>query len=63
VWVPNWSSTSYDLGIFVYQSTEPITTSDARLGWRRGGRERVEQCCLVQCPVRPMVVEVRDVLG
>jgi hypothetical protein len=63
LWMPNWSSTSCDLGIFVNQSTEPIATSDAKLGGRREGRERVEWCCLVQCPVRPMVVEVRDVLG
>jgi transposase-like protein len=32
VWVPNWSSTSGDLGVFVDQSPEPIATSDARLG-------------------------------
>jgi hypothetical protein len=27
LWVPNWSSASCDLGIFVDQSTEPIATS------------------------------------
>jgi putative transposase len=37
LWVPNWSSTSCDLGVFVYQSTEPIASSDARLGSRGGG--------------------------
>jgi hypothetical protein len=37
LWVPNWSSTSCDLGVFVYQSTEPIASSDARLGRRRRG--------------------------
>jgi hypothetical protein len=37
LWVPNWSSTSCDLGVFVDQSTEPIATSDARLGRRGGG--------------------------
>jgi hypothetical protein len=42
--VPNWSSTSGDLGIFVYQSLEPIVTSDAKLegdagrsGWSGAG--------------------------
>jgi hypothetical protein len=35
VWVPNWSSTSCDLGIFVYQPAEQIATSKAKLGWRR----------------------------
>jgi hypothetical protein len=63
VWVPNWSSTSCGLGIFVYQSTEPIATSDAKLGRRRGGWERLERRCLVQCSVRSMGVEVRYVFG
>jgi hypothetical protein len=63
VWVPNRSSTSCDLGISVYQSTEPIATLDAKLGKRRRGWERLEWRCLVQCPVRPMGVEVRHVLG
>jgi hypothetical protein len=35
LWVPNWSSTSCDLGIFVYQPAEQIATSKAKLGWRR----------------------------
>jgi len=35
VWVPNWSSTSCDLGVFVDQSTEQIATSDLKLRWRR----------------------------
>jgi putative transposase len=34
VWVPNWSSTSCDLGVFVYQPAEPIATSETKLGWR-----------------------------
>jgi len=34
MWVPNWSSTSGDLGVFVYRSTEPIAPSEAKLGWR-----------------------------
>jgi hypothetical protein len=33
LWVPNWSSMSCDLGIFVDQPTEPVTTSEAKLGW------------------------------
>jgi hypothetical protein len=33
LWVPNRSPMSCDLGIFVYQPTEPITTSEAKLGW------------------------------
>ena len=35
LWVPNWSSTSCDLGVFVYQPVEHVATSDVRLGWRR----------------------------
>jgi hypothetical protein len=35
VWVPNWSSTSCDLGVFVYQPVEQIATSEVKLGWRR----------------------------
>jgi hypothetical protein len=35
LWVPNWSSTSCDLGVFVYQPIEPIATSEVELGWRR----------------------------
>jgi hypothetical protein len=29
LWVPNWSSTSCDLGVFVYQPAEQIATSHA----------------------------------
>jgi hypothetical protein len=32
--VSNWSSTSFDLGVFVYQLVEQIATSEAKLGWR-----------------------------
>ena len=32
VWVPNWSSRSCDLGVFVDQSAEPISASDAKRG-------------------------------
>jgi hypothetical protein len=28
LWVPNWSSMSCNLGIFVYQAAEPVTTLD-----------------------------------
>jgi hypothetical protein len=31
LWVPNWSSTSCDLGVFVYQPTGQIATSEG--GW------------------------------
>jgi hypothetical protein len=34
VWVPNWSSTSCNLGVFVYQPAEQITTSQVDLGRR-----------------------------
>jgi hypothetical protein len=34
VWVPNWSSTSCDLGVFVYQPVEQIATSQVKLEWR-----------------------------
>ena len=32
LWVPNWSSTSCDPGVFVDQAAEPIAASDAKLG-------------------------------
>jgi hypothetical protein len=35
VWVPNRSSKSCDLGVFVYQPTEQVATSEVKLGWRR----------------------------
>jgi len=47
LWVPNWSSTSCDLGVFVDQSTEPIATSDAKLGRQRRGWKRLERRGLV----------------
>ena len=34
LWVPNWSSTSCDLGVFVYQPAEQVATSQVKLGWR-----------------------------
>jgi hypothetical protein len=39
LWVPNWSSTSYDLGVFVYQLVEQIATAEVNLGftWPRPG--------------------------
>ena len=33
LWVPNWSSMSCDLGVFVDQPAEPIATSETKLGW------------------------------
>ena len=32
--VPNWSSTSCDLGVFVYQPAEQIAPLEVKLGWR-----------------------------
>ena len=32
MWVPNWSSTLCDLGVFVYQPAEQIAASEMRLG-------------------------------
>jgi hypothetical protein len=34
VWVPNWSSASCDLGVFMYQPAEQIATSQVKLGRR-----------------------------
>jgi hypothetical protein len=34
LWVPNWSSTSRDLDVFVYQPVEQIAASQMKLGWR-----------------------------
>ena len=45
------------------QSTEPIATSDAKLGRQRRGWKRLQRRCLIQCSVRPVGVEVRHVLG
>lgn len=36
LWMPNWSSTLCELGIFVYRSAEPVATSEAEdsgAGW------------------------------
>ena len=57
--VPDCSSMSRDLGIFVYQSTKPIVTLETGLGWRCEGWERLERCGLVECAVRATVVELR----
>ena len=37
LWVPNWSSTSCDLGVLVYQPIEQVATSQLNLGWRCRG--------------------------
>jgi hypothetical protein len=42
---------------------EPIATSDAKLGRRCRGWERLERHCLVQRSVGPVLVEMRRVLG
>jgi hypothetical protein len=61
--VPNWSSVSGGLGIFVDQSAEPVVTSDVKVGLGRGRWQWSEWCCLMQCPVGAMGVEVCHVLG
>jgi len=61
--VPNWSSTSCDLGIFVYQPTKSVATSEVLVGLWRGRGEGPEWRCLAQCAVGPTVVEVHQVLG
>jgi len=63
LWVPNWSSTSCELGIFVDQSAGSIAASDVKLGRRRRGWERLQRRCLVQGSVRAVGVDVRRVLG
>src|SRR5918998_4348383 len=55
--------TSCDLAIFVDQPTEPVATLEAKLGRCRGGWGWPEWCCLVQCAVGAMAVEMRHVLG
>jgi hypothetical protein len=42
VWVPNWSSTSCDVGVFVDQSAESIAASDVKRGRRRRGWKRLQ---------------------
>jgi hypothetical protein len=37
LWVPNWSSTSRDLGVFVYQPIEQVAASQVNLGSRCRG--------------------------
>jgi hypothetical protein len=32
LWVPDGSFTSCDLGIFVYQTAEPVAASEAKVG-------------------------------
>lgn len=32
LWVPNWSSTLCDLGVFVYQPADQIATSEMKVG-------------------------------
>jgi hypothetical protein len=61
VWVPNWSSRSGDLGVFVDQSAEPIAASDAQRGRRRRRWKRWQRRGVVQRPVRTVGVEVRHV--
>jgi hypothetical protein len=32
LWMPNWSPTSCDLGVFVYQTPESVAASEVRVG-------------------------------
>ena len=61
--MPNWSSTSCDLGIFVDQSAGPIVASHVKLGSGCRRWERLQRRCLVQGSVRAVGVDVRHVLG
>jgi hypothetical protein len=63
VWVPNWSFTSSDLGIFVDQSAKPIVASEAKAGLGRRRRQWLEWCCVPQGAVGAVLVEMRRVLG
>jgi len=62
LWVPNWSSTSGGLGIFVDQSAKPIVASEAKAGLGRW-RQWPEWCCVPQGAVGAVLVEMRRVLG
>src|ERR1039457_1202223 len=56
------SVTSCDLGVFVEQASEPVASDD--LDVRVDGvRERPERTGVVQCPVRPVPVEMGLILG
>jgi hypothetical protein len=60
------SSTSCDLGIFMYQPTESVATSEVQVGMdllRWEWSEWSEWCCLMQCAMWAVLVEVRYVLG
>jgi hypothetical protein len=63
LWVPNWSSISCDLGIFVDQPAEPIATSEAKAGLDRRRRQWSKWCCVLQGAVGTVLVEMRRVLG
>jgi hypothetical protein len=51
-----------DLRVFVDQAAEPVVLQDAEVGVRGVLRERSHWCCLAQCPVRTVGVEVVLVL-
>jgi hypothetical protein len=61
--VPDWSSTSGDLGIFVDQSAEPIATSQANVGLGRRPWQWSKWCCVLQGAVGAVLVEMRRVFG
>jgi hypothetical protein len=56
------SVTSCDLGLFVEQAAEPVASDDLDVGVDRV-RERPERTGVVQCPVRPVPVEMGLILG
>jgi len=60
--VPETLQTSYDLRVFVKDPAEAIAPQDTRAGVRWHRRQRPKRCCLTQCPVRPVDVEVFLVL-
>src|SRR5438105_6981555 len=63
LWVPNWSPTSCDLGIFVDQPAKPIVASEAKAGLGRGRWQWPKWCCMLQGAVGTVLVEMRRVLG
>ena len=56
------SVTSCDLGVFVEQAAESVASDDLDVGVD-GVRERPERTGLVQCPMRPVPVEMGLILG
>jgi hypothetical protein len=56
------SVTSCDLGVFVEEAAEPVASDDLDVGVD-GVKERPERTGMVQCPMRPVPVEMGLILG